>query len=102
MAEHTRLGTVGIWSSAWSNAFRAERVASYGELGDAAAELETLGYGALWLGGGPPAGYARAILAATSQIDVATGILSIWTYDAADVAAERAVLERAYPGRFLL
>jgi probable F420-dependent oxidoreductase len=102
MAEHLRLGKVGIWSSAWSNAFRAERDSSYGELGDAAAELETLGYGALWLGGSPPVAYARNVLAATSRIIVATGILSIWAHDAAGVAAERAVLEQDYPGRFLL
>jgi probable F420-dependent oxidoreductase len=102
MATQTRLGKVGIWSSAWSNAFRAERTSLYGELGDAAAELEALGYGALWLGGSPPVAYARNILAETSRIIVATGILSIWEHEAADVAAERAVVEREYPGRFLL
>ncbi len=102
MAKDSRLGKVGIWSSAWSNAFRAERVSSYAELGEAAAELETLGYGALWIGGSPPVAYASNVLAATSRIIVATGILSIWTYTAADVAADRAALEREYPGRFLL
>jgi len=102
MAERTRLGTVGIWSSAWTTAFRTQRASIYEELGDAAAELETLGYGALWLGGSPPLAYARNVLAVTSRIIVATGILSIWEHEATDVAAERAVLERDNPGRFLL
>jgi probable F420-dependent oxidoreductase len=102
MAELTRLGKVGIWSSAWTAAFRAQRASIYGELADTAAELEALGYGALWLGGSPPLAYARNVLAVTSRISVATGILSIWEHEAADVAAERAAIERDYPARFLL
>jgi probable F420-dependent oxidoreductase len=102
MAEHNRLGKVGIWSSAWTNAYRAQRTSACGELDDAAAELEFCGYGALWLGGSPPLAYARNVLVATSGITVATGILSIWEHEATDVAAERAALERDHPGRFLL
>jgi probable F420-dependent oxidoreductase len=102
MTERKRLGRVGIWSSAWSNAYRADLSSLYAELDDAAAELESAGYGALWLGGSPPLAYARNVLAATSRISVATGILSIWEHEAVDVGAERAVLEQDYPGRFLL
>jgi probable F420-dependent oxidoreductase len=97
----TRLGHVGVWTSAWSNALRQtpDRV---GELGEAAAELESLGYGTIWLGGSPAVGFAQPLLAATDQITVATGILSIWEHDASDVAAGWADLDRRYPGRFVL
>jgi probable F420-dependent oxidoreductase len=67
-----------------------------------AAELDTLGYGTLWLGGSPAVAHAAPLLGATSRITVATGILSIWEHEAADVAAQRAELERTHPGRFVL
>ena len=102
MPEHNRLGRIGIWTSAWSNAIRDGDPARTGELGDAAAELDALGYGTLWLGGSPAVGFAEPLLRATPRITVATGILSIWEHEAADVAAQRAELERDYPGRFVL
>ena len=102
MSQNLRLGRIGIWSGAWSNAYRSGGPVDPGELDDAAAELDTLGYGTLWLGGSPAVGYAAPVLAAAPRITVATGILSIWDYEAADVAAERAVLEKRHPGRFVL
>jgi probable F420-dependent oxidoreductase len=102
MSQNLRLGRIGIWSVAWSNAYRDGGPVDQGELDDAAAELDTLGYGTLWLGGSPAVGYAAPVLAAAPRITVATGILSIWDYEAADVAAERAVLEKRHPGRFVL
>jgi alkanesulfonate monooxygenase SsuD/methylene tetrahydromethanopterin reductase-like flavin-dependent oxidoreductase (luciferase family) len=74
-----RIGRVGTWSSAWSNLQR-DGDAHAGELADAAAELEGLGYGAVWIGGSPPVRYAAPLLQATTRTVVATGILSIWQH----------------------
>lgn len=57
-----------------------------GELADAAAELEELGHGPVWLGGNTSAHHAVPLLDATSHITVATGIQSIWQHEAADTA----------------
>src|SRR3954451_21492117 len=76
-----------------------------GELRDAAAELEELGYSALWIPGGrggPVFDAAGVLLRATSEVTVATGILNIWMHDPEEAAAERAQLDDAYAGRFLL
>ncbi|MEU8381772.1 LLM class F420-dependent oxidoreductase [Streptosporangium sp. NPDC048865] len=101
MPRRGRLGRIGVWSSAWSNAFR-DGSADKGELGDAVAELDALGYGTLWLGGSPAVGYALPCLEAAPRITVATGILSIWDHEAAEVAAQWAAVERSHPGRFVL
>jgi len=93
------IGRVGIWSSAWAT---IQRTGDPSELGEAAAELDALGYGAIWVGASPAVAHAEPLLAATSRIVVATGILSIWEHSAGDVAAQRAALDRAHPGRFLL
>lgn len=102
MSRHDRWGRIGVWSSAWTEALRSGGQTLTGEFTDAAAELDELGYGTLWLGGGPAATYARPLLEATSRMTVATGILSIWEHGPAEVAAQRAELERAFPGRFVL
>jgi probable F420-dependent oxidoreductase len=102
MPQHNRLGRIGVWSSAWSNALRGNGSAYTSEFDDAAAELDALGYGTLWLGGSPAVPYAAPVLAAAPRITVATGILSIWEHEAAEVAGQRAVLEERYPGRFVL
>ncbi|HYK33129.1 MAG TPA: LLM class F420-dependent oxidoreductase [Streptosporangiaceae bacterium] len=69
-----------------------------------AAELERLGYGALWLGGSPRADLAIVdkLLAATNELVVATGIVNMWQSDAHEVAASYARIESRHPGRFLL
>jgi probable F420-dependent oxidoreductase len=66
--------------------------------------LESLGYGTVWQGGSPPAEllHVEAMLDATSTLKVATGIVNVWTADAADVARSYHRLEAAHPGRFLL
>lgn len=101
MSPHSRLGTFGIWSGVWSDAQRGVQPYT-AEFDEAAAELDELGFGALWMGGSPSAAWARRVLDATSRLTVATGILSIWEHEAADVAAQRAELEKAHPGRFVL
>ena len=86
------LGTVGVWAAGWE--LTAARV----------AEIERLGYGTLWIGGSPEAGLAivETALAATSTLSLATGIVNIWSAEAAAVADSYHRLEAAYPGRFLL
>ena len=69
-----------------------------------AAALEEAGYGALWVGGSPGGDLAgiEVLLAATSRLVVATGIVNIWK-DAADQIAGSALrLSDRYPDRFLL
>ncbi|MBC6462118.1 LLM class F420-dependent oxidoreductase [Actinomadura sp. HBU206391] len=92
------LGPVGIWSIG----LRSEDQQARGEITEAAAELEELGYGAIWLGGSPGIEHAVPLIEATSRIVVATGILSIWQYAAEDVAAQHNALAKSDPGRFLL
>lgn len=102
MSRHDRWGRIGVWSAAWTEEQRSGGEVLTGEFADAAAELDELGYGTLWLGGGPAVTYARPLLQTTSRMTVATGILSIWQHEAAEVAAQRAELERDFPGRFVL
>jgi probable F420-dependent oxidoreductase len=72
--------------------------------GDQAAEIEQLGYGAVWVGGSPAAelAFAEPILQRTSTLQVATGIVNIWSAPAAAVAESYQRIEQAHPGRFLL
>lgn len=69
-----------------------------------ATEIEALGYGAVWVGGSPAAelDWVEPILATTSTLQVATGIVNIWTADAGPVAESFHRIEAAHPGRFLL
>jgi probable F420-dependent oxidoreductase len=66
--------------------------------------LESLGYSTVWEGGSPPADltHVEALLDATSSLKVATGIVNVWTADAAEVARSYHRIEAAHPGRFLL
>ncbi|MET7682845.1 LLM class F420-dependent oxidoreductase [Streptomyces sp. NPDC005423] len=92
------VGRYGIWSVG----LRSEDPGRRHELADAAAELEQLGYGAVWLGGSSAPRHAAPLIEATSTLTVGTSIQSIWQYDAAETAAGYAGLEAAHPGRFLL
>src|SRR6201995_4099144 len=69
-----------------------------------AKQIESLGYGAAWIGGSPDADLAwvEPALAETSSLHLATGIINVWSSPAADVAASYHRIENAYPGRFLL
>lgn len=71
---------------------------------EVAAEVEQLGYGALWIGGSPSGDLAlpQRLLQATTHLVVATGIVNIWKDDAHTVAASYRRVEAAHPGRFLL
>ncbi|MFD3502805.1 LLM class F420-dependent oxidoreductase [Streptomyces sp. NPDC058676] len=92
------IGRYGVWSVG----LRSEDPDRRGELAEAAAELEQLGFGAVWLGGNSSARNAAPLLEATSTLTVGTSIQSIWEHGAADSAASFADLEAAHPGRFVL
>jgi probable F420-dependent oxidoreductase len=89
------LGRIGIWSFQLRDVRDGVR--------EAAAELDELGYGALWMPNGPAMfERARELLDATRRVVVATGIASIWTHPPAAAAAAHRELTEAHPGRFLL
>jgi probable F420-dependent oxidoreductase len=92
------LGRYGIWSVG----LRSEDPDRRGELAEAAAELEELGYGALWLGGNSSAANAAPLVGATAKIKVGTSIQSIWQHEPDASASAFADLESSHPGRFLL
>jgi probable F420-dependent oxidoreductase len=102
MTMSERLGRIGIWSPLWSVAARSGDLDQIRAASAAAAELEDLGYGAIWLGASPSVEFAGRLLDATGTVTVATGITNIWQHDASTVAAAHADLERRHPGRFLL
>jgi len=90
------LGRIGAW---WSGSWRA------GDGVDVAAEMEDLGYTALWSSGGFEAGLAAhfaKLVAATERLVVASGIVSIWHTTPKALADAAAEIERAHPGRFLV
>jgi probable F420-dependent oxidoreductase len=71
---------------------------------DLAAHIESLGYGAAWIGASPDAelAWVEPALEETTTLQLATGIVNIWTAPAAEVAASFQRIEAAHPGRFLL
>lgn len=71
---------------------------------DQAVQIEKLGYGTVWVGASPAAdlAFVEPILEKTETLQVATGIVNIWTADADEVAESYHRIEKAFPGRFLL
>ena len=69
-----------------------------------AVEIEKLGYGAVWIGGSPAGDlkHVEPILERTETLQVATGIVNVWTAPAEQLAEAYPRIEDAYPGRFLL
>src|SRR3954463_13351617 len=97
MALHD-LGRLGIWS-------RELRFGEAGDMREGAAELEALGFGALWVPGGfdgPLLEICADQLGATSRVVIATGILNVFGHAPAEVAREQAAIDERFPGRFLL
>ncbi|WAM12934.1 LLM class F420-dependent oxidoreductase [Rhodococcus sp. JS3073] len=91
-AETPQLGQFGVWRHAG------------GLAPEVGAAIESAGYGAIWIGGSPPADLdvAERLLDATSTITVATGIVNIWTAPADEIATSFHRLDARHPGRFLL
>ena len=69
-----------------------------------AREVETLGYGAIWVGGSPAGDLVEveALLDATERIPVVTGIVNMWREEAETVAASYHRVAGNHPDRFLL
>jgi probable F420-dependent oxidoreductase len=69
-----------------------------------AAQIESLGYGAAWIGGSPDAelAWVEPALTQTTSLQLATGIVNLWAAPAATVAESYQRIESAHPGRFLL
>lgn len=92
------LGPIGIWTAQfdYQPAAKAQQ---------AAAELEQLGFGAIWFPesvGRESLTHAGLLLGATRRIVIATGIANIYARDYVTMAAGQITLAEAYPGRFLL
>lgn len=92
-----KLTGVGLWSSQL-------RYGNPDEAADAAAELDELGFPALWIPdvGGPVLDAVDNLLSATSKTVIATGILNLWMHDPAEVATRYATLTETHGERFLL
>lgn len=91
------LAGVGVWGSQL-------RYGDQAEAADAAAELEELGYSALWIPdvGGPVFDSVQNLLTSTTRTVIATGILNLWMHTPADVASSYASLTADHGDRFLL
>ncbi|MFD0420710.1 TIGR03620 family F420-dependent LLM class oxidoreductase [Streptomyces parvus] len=92
------LGRVGIWTLAFDGQ-------PAGRVREAAAEIEELGYGAIWHGealGRDTAGQAWLLLSATRRIPVASGIANIAFRDPIAMTTATRTLGEAFPGRYVL
>lgn len=94
-----RIGRIGVWT------FAFDRM-QVDDVRRAAARLEELGAGAVWLPESVVSkevfAHAAIVLAATGRIVVASGIANIWARDAVAMANGARTLGDAFPGRFVL
>jgi probable F420-dependent oxidoreductase len=92
------LKRIGIWTGAFEQQ-------PAGKVKAAVAELEQLGYGALWFSEGfgrESLTQAGLLLSASSHIVVSTGITNIYGRDPVTAAVAQKTLSEAYPERFVL
>ncbi|WP_242657059.1 TIGR03620 family F420-dependent LLM class oxidoreductase [Mycobacterium talmoniae] len=93
-----QLGPLGIWS------FLLD-VQPMARAGQVAAELDDLGFGALWVPEAvarEPFANAALLLGATARMTVATGVASLHARTAMTMNAGWRTLSEAFPARFLL
>lgn len=97
MAAMDRLGGTGIWAGQL-------RYGDHGQIAAAAAELDALGYTALWVPdvGGDLWGDLEVLMSSTEKAVVATGILNLWMRPPEEAAAQHARLTEAHGDRFLM
>ena len=96
--QHHSLGRIGIWSIEL-------RFGDRGEATDAAAELDELGYGALWIPGGAGGDLLNDVarlVNATKRTTIATGILNLWKHEPHDIGVWWQSLSTAQQSRVLL
>ena len=91
------LDGIGIWSGGL-------RYGDAAAARDAAAELEGLGYTALWVPdiGGDVFGAVANLLGATKTATIATGILNLWMHTPAETSEQYAALTKEHGERFLV
>ena len=91
------LAGVGVWSGGL-------RYGDAAATAEATAELESLGYSAVWIPdiGGDVFSSVENLLKATTTATVATGILNLWMHEASETAAKYSEFTQAYGDRFLL
>ncbi len=97
MKSSLQLKKIGIWT-----AFEKQPAS---KLKEAVAELEQLGYGAVWYSEGlgrESLTQAGLLLSASSRMVIATGITNIYGRDPVTAAAGQKTLSEAYPDRFVL
>ena len=91
-----KLGGTGVWAGQL-------RYGEPGPIGEAAAELDELGYSAVWIPdvGGEVLEAIEILLGATPRAVVATGILNIWMHEAAEIAQRRGAWDESWQRRTL-
>src|SRR5579859_6500374 len=89
-----QLGAYGVWTT----------YATIGEenAAQAAALVQDLGFGTLWLGGSPRLPAVRPLLTSADRITVATGIVNVWQYEPAELATDYALLAPDFGDRLLV
>src|ERR1700722_6961101 len=96
--ERLQLAPIGIWTGALD-------VVPAAEAQELAAELEELGYGAIWLpevAGRDVMVHLALLLSVTRKLVGATGIASIWARDAVTMTGGVKGLTEAFPERVLI
>jgi probable F420-dependent oxidoreductase len=92
------LGRVGVWTGALDRA-------PYAMALEIANEIESLGYGAVWVPeavGKDPLVSCSLLLAGTKTLAAATGIANIYARDAISMAQGHKTITEAFPDRFVL
>lgn len=77
-----QLGRIGVWSTRL-------RFGEAAAIAEAAAEVDDLGFGAIWIPGGlggDITGDIDRLLGVTRRVTIATGIINIWKHDPAEIA----------------
>jgi probable F420-dependent oxidoreductase len=87
----------GIWAAQL-------RYGDAGAIREMAAELEELGYSALWIPdvGGELFASVELLMSSTERTTIATGILNLWMHTAEETARQHARLTAAHGDRFLV
>jgi probable F420-dependent oxidoreductase len=93
------LGRTGVWTGGFGGL-------DVGALGEAAREIEELGYGAVWSGEAPGSRevftQSLALLGATERLAFGAGIMNIYLRDAGVANAAARTVAALHPGRFVL
>jgi probable F420-dependent oxidoreductase len=94
----SRLGRIGIWSLELRFGDLAARKT-------AAAELDELGFGAIWIPGGVGGDVfsdVDTLLGATKRAQIATGIINVWKHEPAEITTWFAALPADHQSRLML